>query len=164
MKSFTHKIFALTALFLLFVCVLTAPPAWAQDVSVVNTGATNTWANLSTNTATIGSIIDIGGQFRPGIRLKFQGNGSATDNIVVQLARSADGTTVETTPPASPSLRFTNALNNTTAVIADYALDPLVVGPFKGLKVVRIENLATSVSATNCSISLIKKDEKRHGP
>lgn len=128
----------------------------AADVSAlpfITSGSTLTNAA----TWTVGTSVVIDRQTQAGLAVKFQGDGSSTSDIVCTLARSWDGTNFETSPPST--LKFTNALANTTAVVAFHQIPREVIGSAYSLKLVSIVNAASSVKATNATVALVKKRE-----
>ena len=90
------------------------------------------------------------------LELKMQGDAAETLGVTFTFARSADGTTYETTP------RFTwvATLNGTTAVVAYTNLSNAVIGPAAYLKCVSIVSAATNANATNVTLRVLTKTLK----
>jgi hypothetical protein len=88
--------------------------------------------------------------------VRFQGDGSATSDVMTTVLRSADGVNFETSPPST--LKFTNALNNTTAVIGHFQLPRDLVGSAAALKIT-VQNTASTVKGTNAFVGIVKKAE-----
>lgn len=129
----------------------------AADVSQINFVTAGTLTNNTTRTNFTTQVIKIDQQTQAALVINMQGDGSATDNVVVTLSRGADGTTFETTPPTT--LKFTNALANTSKVVGWHQIPKEVIGSAYALRIVSVVNAATSVSATNVTIGIVKKRE-----
>lgn len=126
-----------------------------QSVGVVDFITAGTLTNSVTWAQ--GGTVDISKQSMCGLSVRFQGAASSTSDIVVKLARSADGTNFETSPPST--LSFTNALNGTNVVIGYFQIPRDVVGSVRTLKLLSVQNASGSVNATNATISIVKKYE-----
>jgi hypothetical protein len=126
--------------------------AQAGNVSTVDIISAGTLTNAATWTPTTSVLIDK--QAWIGLTIRFQGDGSDTANIVTTVFRSADGVNFETSPPST--LKFTNALNNTTAVVGYFEIPRDVIGSVKAVKV-SVQNAATTVKGTNATVSIVKK-------
>lgn len=132
--------------------------ARADDAGLTSFGVPTTITNNVANTGVTGGVVKIDKQHSAALIVKFQGNGSGTANVAVQLARSYDGVNFESTPPAA--LRFTNALANTTQVIGYHEINPDLIRSAHSLKITSIQNYDNTVSGTNALIGLLKKKER----
>jgi Tfp pilus assembly major pilin PilA len=133
-------------------------PALADDAGPADVGAPTTFTNNVVNTTFTGSAVKIDKQHAVDLVVKIQGNAASTDKVVVSLARSGDGTTFETSPPAT--LKFTNTLNGTTAVIGYHNIPESLIGSAHSIKVVSIHNESATVPSTNSYVKVIKKLER----
>src|SRR5438128_966508 len=113
----------------------TAPvKAQSKPVSVVNVIGSGSTGGVLTNSATWApsTVVYIDGQAFVGLSVRFHGDGSSTSDVVTNVFRSADGVNFETSPPST--LFFTNALNNSTAVVGYFELPTTLVGSARALK------------------------------
>lgn len=133
-------------------CMAPAAKAQAGNVGTVDIISAGTLTNAATWSPTTAVLIDK--QAFVALTVRFQGDGSDTANIVTTVLRSGDGVNFETSPPST--LKFTNALNNTTAVVGYFELTKDLVGSAKALKVT-VQNAATTVKGTNATVSIVKK-------
>lgn len=133
------------------VAIFLACAAWA-DVGSENLGTTNRIINNATTTASLGRVVKVDNHNEVGVMVKFEGTQAGTGAITLTFARSPDNTNWETTP------RFTwaTALNGTTPVVAYTNLTALV-GAAGYLKIVSVQNADASASATNFSVTVVKK-------
>jgi hypothetical protein len=136
---------------------MTALPAKGQtgiavsEVKIINAG---TLTNAATWSPSASVPIDL--QSMVGLSIRFQGDGSDTANVITKVFRSSDGVNFETSPPAT--LFFTNALNNTTAVVGYHQISRDLVGSARALKIT-VQNVASTVKGTNATIAIVKKRE-----
>lgn len=151
-------IVAVVVMLALLCAGLSAPKVQAADDAgpsyYVSSGTLTNAATWSS----IGNPIKVDKNRAVALFIRFQGNGSSTSDVVVTLARSGDGTNFETSPPST--LKFTNALANTTAVIAYHEIPETLLRSAHSIKCVSAVNAASSVSATNVYIGLVKKKEQ----
>ena len=134
----------------LMVALMVTLPVCAE-VGTINFLSAGTITNSTTRTTGF-SDVKIEDQEVVAIQMEFQGSQAGTGLITCTMARSKDGITFETTP------RFTAiaALNGNTAVVAFTNLTALTGGAHS-LRLVSVQNADASASATNCTISIVKK-------
>jgi hypothetical protein len=144
------------AVFAIAMFAFALQPAKAQTskVAPVDIITSGTLTNAATWSPTNSVTID--GQTMCGLVVRFQGDGSDTANIITKVFRSHDGVNFETSPPAT--LFFTNALNNTTAVMGFHQIPRDLVGSARAVKIT-IQNVATTVKGTNAYVQIVKKYE-----
>jgi hypothetical protein len=146
------------AAFAIAILAIVAPPAKAQntatgvgEVKVISAGTLTNAATWSPST-----IVNVDLQSMIGLSVRFQGDGSDTANVITKVFRSSDGVNFETSPPAT--LFFTNALNNTTAVVGYHQISRDLVGSARAVKIT-VQNVASTVKGTNATIAIVKKRE-----
>ena len=126
--------------------------------SRAETGAVNmlTSGNITNNTTRTTGFTDVkvDNNEIASLQLAFQGTTTSTGAVKVVIARSMDGTNFETTP--RQTIGF--ALNSTTAVIGFTNLTQL--GAAHTLRLISAQNDDSAASATNCTISVVKKTVK----
>lgn len=148
---------AVAAVLVALVMVAFVMPAAAADNAGVVTAWSTTLTNNATHTlaSTVGWVkVDRSGS--AGVWVKFQGNASGTGNVVTAWARSADGRSYETSPPTS--MKFTNALNGTTAVVGFHPIAADLLRGVHSLKLVSVQNADSTASGTNVVIGIGKKN------
>lgn len=149
---------AMIAVAALSMTSLLQPEARAQntatgvgEVKVISSG---TLTNAATWSPT--NVVNIDLQSMIGLSVRFQGDGSDTANIITKVFRSSDGVNFETSPPST--LFFTNALNNTTAVVGYHQISRDLVGSARAVKIT-VQNAAATVKGTNATVAIVKKRE-----
>lgn len=154
--------FSPLALLLVFAAIVLiasfVPPAKADDAALVSFGAPTTITNAATNTTVTGSVLKIDKQHGCAFVLKTSGDQAGTGNVVVQLARSYDGTTFESSPPAT--LRFTNALAGATTVVGIHEIADKIINSTHSLKITSIGSAEATAKGTNTVMGLLKKLER----
>jgi hypothetical protein len=135
-----------------------APVQAADDVGIVHFYSAGNVTNQATKSSGFDSAsVKVDKQLGVALVLRFQGTGTGTGDVVAKLARSADGTNFETTPPAT--LSFTNALNNATAVVGYHEISPDLIRSVHSLKLVSLANADDAEGITNVYVGIVKKKE-----
>lgn len=124
------------------------------EVGAVNVLSAGTLTNNATRTTGF-TDVKIDRNEVVACQVNLQGDQAGTGAITLTWARSKDGSTFETTP------RFTvvTALNGNTAVVAFTNLTALT-GAAHSLRLISAQNADASASATNVTISIVKKTVK----
>lgn len=150
----TNRIFGLITLAVAALAAAAWQPAARAQVSAVPVISNGVLTNAATWSPATAVTID--GQSMVGLSIRFTGDGSDTANIITTIFRSADGVNFETSPPAS--CKFTNALNNTTAVIGYHQIPRDIVGSVRAVKI-SVQNAAVTVKGTAATVAIVKKKE-----
>lgn len=132
-----------------------ATPAFA-DFGTTDLGINSRITNNATFTSNTGSPVKLANHDNVGFAFRFQGDQAGTGAITLTFARSVDGTNWETTPRFTWSV----ALNGNTAVVAYTNFPSAVIGAAGYLKVAQIANADANATATNASLTLIRKSLK----
>ena len=123
---------------------LAAFTASADSSKPFDVGVTNTLALSATQTANMGSVIDLRNWAGFALRLRATGATTNSGNVVVTFARSTDTDPTASTAvwETTPQFTWTVALNSTNAVIGITNLPNDSFSGISGLKVVSIQNTA----------------------
>jgi competence protein ComGC len=140
------------------IVALAIPATAADDVGSVDMSVTNAWNAAIGNTTNVGNAVKIDKQERVGILMRNQGTAASTAEQIVQLKRGNDLDIYESNPPLS--LRFTNALNGTTANISYFEIPPDLIANVDKLKIHWATNASATVNSTNCAVWIIKKAQR----
>lgn len=129
--------------------ILASPNARAAASEPKDLGVTNVLALSATQTANMGTYVDIRNWENVSLALTFYGaalgNGLATSNVVVTLARTTGNPTSSTALwETTPRFTWTVPVNGTNVVVGVTNLSRDWVNGTTGLKVISIQNGATN--------------------
>ena len=131
--------------------ILAAPVARADASEPKDIGVTNVLAGSATQTANMGTYVDLRNWEYPSIALTFYGareagnDGVATGNVTVTFARTTGNPTSSTALwETTPRFTWIVAANGTNTVVGVTNLPRDSISAITGLKVVSIQNGTTN--------------------
>jgi hypothetical protein len=127
-----------------------ASVACRAETGAVNILTSGTVTNATTRTNGF-TDVKVDNNEIASLQVAFQGTASSTGAVKLTFARSMDGAAFETTP--RQTIGF--ALSSTAAVVGFTNLTQ--VGAAHTLRLISAQNDDNSASATNCTISVVKK-------
>lgn len=125
------------------------------DVGTIQLLSAGTVTNNTTRTTGFtDAVVDNQKNDEASLQVSFTGDQAGTGAVTLILARSADGTTFETTPRIS----IATAVNGVTAVCLYTNLPN--TGAAYAYRLISIQNADASASITNCTVSIVKKRQR----